>query len=66
VAQISVQINNQVLKALMAQAIRRTEPEAAADSPLDQVLRQVKTSAAALAELNDPNHVYSLSTIETD
>jgi len=50
----------------MAQAVRVAGPEAANDTPFDEVVRQVRSSADALTGLNDPNHAYSLSLIETD
>jgi len=59
-------LKDQILRELMAQAIRAADPEAANDTPFDEVIRQVRSSADALAELNDPNHVYLLSLIETD
>jgi protease-4 len=57
---------DRLLKSLLARGIRAAGPERASDSPLDEVLRQVERSAAAFAELNDPNHAYALSMIETD
>jgi protease-4 len=60
------ELKDQILRSLMAQAVRAAGQEAANDTPFDEVLRQVRSSADALAELNDPNHVYSLSLIETD
>ncbi len=59
-------LKDQILRELMAQAIRAANPEAANDTPFDEVIRQVRSSADALAELNDPNHVYLLSLIKTD
>ena len=41
-------------------------PEAAPASPLDEVVRDIQRSTAAVARLNDPNHAYALSLIETD
>lgn len=35
-------------------------------SPLDEMLRRVERGAADFAALNDPNHAYALSNIETD
>jgi len=61
-----VKFKDRILKELMARGIRAAGPEFASDSPLDEVLRQVERSAAAFAELNDPNHAYALSMIETD
>jgi len=50
----------------MARAMGVFGPEIQDETPLEEVLRQVEHSAAAFAELNDPNHAYALSMIETD
>jgi len=60
------ELKDQILRSLMAQAVRAAGPEAANDTPFDEVVRQVRSSADALTGLNDPNHAYSLSLIETD
>jgi len=60
------ELKDQILRSLMAQAVRVAGPEAANDTPFDEVVRQVRSSADALTGLNDPNHAYSLSLIETD
>ena len=57
---------DRILKRLMARAIGAASPDVAPESPLDEVLRQVGQSTAAFAQLNDPNHAYALSMIETD
>lgn len=59
-------LKDKILRDLMAQAVRAAGPEAAYDTPFDEIIRQVRSSADALAEFNDPNHVYLLSLIETD
>jgi protease-4 len=61
-----LEFKDQILRDLTAQAIRAAGPQTAADTPFDEVLRQVESHAKAIAGLNDPNHVYSLSMIETD
>ena len=61
-----LELKDQILTDLMAQTIRLAGPEAANDTPFDEAIRQVRSSAALLANLNDPNHAYSLSLIETD
>jgi protease-4 len=61
-----LEFKDQILRDLTARAIRAAGPQAAADTPFDEVLRQVESHAKAIAGLNDPNHVYSLSMIETD
>jgi protease-4 len=57
---------DRILKNLLARGVRVAGPELAPSSPLDEVLRQVERLAAELAKLNDPNHTYALSSIETD
>ena len=59
-------LKDKILRDLMAQAVRAAGPEATNDTPFDEIVRQVRSSADALAELNDPNHVYLLALIETD
>ena len=61
-----LEFKDQLLRELTAQAIRAAGPQAVADTPFDEVLRQIESHAKAIAGLNDPNHVYSLSMIETD
>jgi protease-4 len=61
-----VKFKEKILKDLMARGIRTAGPEFASDSALDGVIRQIQRSAADFAALNDPNHVYALSMIETD
>ena len=61
-----LEFKDQILRDLTAQAIHAAGPQAAADTPFDEVLRQVESHAKAIAGLNDPNHVYSMSMIETD
>jgi protease-4 len=57
---------DRILKELMTRAIQVAGPDFTRDSPLDEVMRQVDRSTVAFAELNDPNHAYALSMIETD
>jgi protease-4 len=61
-----VKFKDKILKDLMARGIRVTGPEMAKETPLEEVMRQIERSAAAWVELNDPNHAYALSMIETD
>jgi protease-4 len=61
-----VKFKEKILKELMARGIRAAGPEFASDSALEDVIRQIQRSAAEFAALNDPNHVYALSMIETD
>jgi len=50
----------------MAQGMNVFGPEIQEETPLEEVMRQVQRSAAEFAALNDPNHAYALSMIETD
>jgi len=61
-----VKFKDRMLKKLMARGIGVAGPEFASDSPLDEVIRQIERSVAEFAALNDPNHAYALSMIETD
>jgi protease-4 len=59
-------LKDRILKNLLARGIRAAGPESAADSPFVEVLRRIERSAEAVTELNDPNHAYAISFIETD
>ena len=61
-----VKFKDKMLKELMARAIGVAGPEMRSETPLDDVIRQIQRSAADFAALNDPNHAYALSMIETD
>jgi protease-4 len=61
-----MKFKDRIIKELMARAIEVAGPEVQDEAPLDGVLRQVQRSAAEFAALNDPNHAYALSMIETD
>jgi len=61
-----VKFKDKMLKELMAKAIGFAGAEFEDETPLDEVIRQIQRSAAEFAALNDPNHVYALSMIETD
>jgi len=57
---------DKVMRQLLAQAVDPTEQNASSASALDKMLQQVERAAADIGELNDPNHAYVLSNIETD
>ncbi len=61
-----VKFKDKMLKKLMAQGMNVFGPEIQDETPLEEVMRQVRRSAAEFAALNDPNHAYALSMIETD
>ena len=54
------------MRELLAEAVDPTEQKASGASALDKMLQQVERAAADIGELNDPNHAYVLSNIETD
>ena len=64
--QKELEFKDRVLRDLMAEVADSSAKEISRASLLDQALRQVKRAAAEIGELNDPNHVYALSNIETD
>jgi protease-4 len=58
------EFKNKILREFMAKAV--TEAELQSRSPLAEMLGRVEAAAGELAALNDPNHVYAWSTVETD
>jgi len=61
-----LKFKDRIMKELMARAMDIAGPATQDETPLDEVLRQIQRSAADFAALNDPNHAYALSMIETD
>ncbi|MFC2144370.1 signal peptide peptidase SppA [Acidobacteriota bacterium] len=61
-----VKFKDKMLNELMARAVGIAGEELADETPLDEVVRRIQRSAAEFAALNDPNHAYALSMIETD
>jgi protease-4 len=61
-----VKFKDKLIKELMAKAIGIAGAEVEEETPLDGLIRQIQRSAADFAALNDPNHAYALSMIETD
>jgi len=61
-----VKFKDKMLKKLMARAMNVFGPEIQDETPLEEVMRQVQRSVAEFSALNDPNHAYALSMIETD
>ena len=57
---------DKLIRDLMSEAVSSTEKLSANVSPLQQILHQIEQAAADFGALNDPNHVYVLSNIETD
>jgi protease-4 len=57
---------DKMLRQMLARALDATGQDAPPVSPLDEMFRQIEKAAADFAALNDPNHAYALSDIETD
>jgi len=55
-----------IMRELLADAVSIVDRESPGVSPLDTMLIQIEQAAADFRALNDPNHVYVLSNIETD
>jgi len=55
-----------VMRELMAEAVESIDRDASSASALDSMLHQIEQAARDIGELNDPNHAYVLSNIETD
>ena len=60
------EFKDKVLQEMMSEAVDSTDRNAASVSTLDTMLYQVRKAAEDIGELNDPNHAYVLSNIETD
>jgi len=61
-----LKFKDKIMKELMARVMDVAGPATQDETPLDEVLRQVRRSVAEFAALNDPNHAYAWSMIETD
>ncbi|MEE4273819.1 MAG: signal peptide peptidase SppA [Thermoanaerobaculales bacterium] len=59
-----LEFKDRILRELMAEAVAGIEPSPL--SPVEQTLRRIEDAVAELGDLNDPNHAYALSNIETD
>ena len=55
-----------LMRELMASAINATDQTSISLSPLNKMLRQVEQAIAEFGALNDPNHIYLISDLETD
>ncbi len=55
-----------IVRELLAGAINASNQSSTSISPLNKMLRQVEQAVADFGALNDPNHTYVLSNIETD
>jgi protease-4 len=61
-----LEFKDRILKELLAQTVNIAGSDSVSESPFDEMLGQIEQTAAWLATLNDPNHAYALSMIETD
>lgn len=57
---------DKLVRSLMAEAANSIQHNAPTVSTFDEILNQIEQAAADFGSLNDPNHVYVLSNIETD
>ena len=57
---------DKIMGELMAEAVNAVDQNASSVSTLNMMLHQVQQKVADFGALNDPNHVYALSDIETD
>jgi len=60
------EFKDKLLSELMADAVLAVNPYTSSGSSLDKLLHQIERSVVEFKSLNDPNHVYALSNIETD
>lgn len=60
------EFKDKVMRELLAEAAESAEQNASTASPLEAMLHQLEQAAADFGKLNDPNHAYVLSNIETD
>ncbi len=60
------EFKDKMIREMLAQAIGATDQDLTSASALDEVLGRIQRAAADFAALNDPNHAYVLSDIETD
>ena len=57
---------DRLLGQMLARAADTWGHDISGDSPLDQELQDIRQAAADFAALNDPSHVYAISSLETD
>ena len=57
---------DKVLRELMAEAVSISDLNTFSRSPIDSLLSKIVQAASHFTALNDPNHVYVLSNIESD
>jgi len=57
---------DKIVRQMLARAAALAGQDPTAASPLDELVRSIERSVRDVAVLNDPNHAYALSNIETD
>jgi len=60
------EFKDKVIREMLARAMDATGQDVSDTSPLDEMFRRIERAAADFEALNDPNHAYALSNIETD
>ena len=60
------EFKDKMIRQMMTQALVATGQAAPTATPLDEMLVQIEQAAVDFAALNDPNHAYAMSNIETD
>ena len=61
-----VAFKDKVIRELLAEVVTSSDHNASSASTLEEMIRQIERAAADFGALNDPNHVYVMSNIETD
>ena len=60
------EFKDKMIREMLTRTMDATGQDARTASPFDEMLRQVESAAADFTALNDPNHAYAISNIETD
>jgi protease-4 len=60
------EFKDKMIREMLAQAMHAAGQDVPDASPLDEMLLRIERAAADFGTLNDPNHAYALSNIETD
>ena len=60
------EFKDRMIREMLAKTLDATGQDASTAPPINQLLRQIERAAADFAALNDPNHAYAISEIETD
>jgi len=60
------EFKDKMIREMLAKAMFAAGRDVPDASPLDEMLRRIERAAADFEALNDPNHAYALSNIETD